>query len=360
MVRLPSVLLLAALAAAVATLAWRVTDRPPFDAAVERAAAEAALSADPGRCPLSSGATARAATWVLRACADGGIAWLDAAERYGPVAETVWREHGDDPVFRRVFARLGHPVIPVVALAAETGSFRHVAAATLADTVSRAWSEGTLSLEVATLSPDDFGRLAIRDLDTRGHAMLAEYEIVGGVARYRPVTSALNGTRDLLFGGVTDLEAVIVRGERAPTPSEVGLAALDGVLVAGGIGAAAKVVQGVRTSAGTVATMRAAGGGAVRALATVGRAAGVAGVVAVPVLALTRPGLLADAAGWVAEAAGLPGWTGVFALFLVAFAVVGVVARVVFGPVLAATGMIGRVAARMARRPAGVRAAASP
>jgi hypothetical protein len=348
MVRLPSVLLLAALAAAVATLAWRVTDRPPFDAAVERAAAEAALSADPGRCPLSSGATARAATWVLRACADGGIAWLDAAERYGPVAETVWREHGDDPVFRRVFARLGHPVIPVVALAAETGSFRHVAAATLADTVSRAWSEGTLSLEVATLSPDDFGRLAIRDLDTRG------------VARYRPVTSALNGTRDLLFGGVTDLEAVIVRGERAPTPSEVGLAALDGVLVAGGIGAAAKVVQGVRTSAGTVATMRAAGGGAVRALATVGRAAGVAGVVAVPVLALTRPGLLADAAGWVAEAAGLPGWTGVFALFLVAFAVVGVVARVVFGPVLAATGMIGRVAARMARRPAGVRAAASP
>jgi hypothetical protein len=334
-VRLLTRLLSVVAVAGVASFAWSAADRPAFEDTTARAAAEAGISADPSRCPLGAGEIARRPTWLLEACRDGGLDWIVAADRYGPVAEMVYRDHGRDEAFQRVFTRLGHPVIPVIAHVAENGSIVHTVSGTIAGTLSRVWEEATLSLDIADLTPFELGTLAIHDLDARGHEMMVEYEIVEGTARRRPLTSALLGTKSLLFGGVTDLERVIVRGERPPTLGEVGWAALDGALVAGSVGAAAKIARGVKAPAASLATVRAAGTGAARALVTVGKAAGVAGVIVIPYLAVTRPGLLLDAAAYLATEAGLPGWTGVFLAVMVAGYAVLLVGRFVFWPAFA-------------------------
>ncbi len=48
----------------------------------------------------------------------------------------------------------------------------------------------------------------------------------------------LLGAKNLVLGGVSDLEGVITRGERLPTWGEMGWATFDAVILVGGIGAA--------------------------------------------------------------------------------------------------------------------------
>jgi hypothetical protein len=151
----------------------------------------------------------------------------------------------------------------------------------------------------------------------------------------------------------------LVRGERLPTWKEVGFAALDVTVVAGGVGAAAKVARlGVGTaevvekstvrlaaegaagkntirlaaaegaaennairmaaegSAGNNA-LRVAAEGAYEAISAVGKAGVLVAPVAFAYVAITRPQLIASAGGWVAEQLGINPLVGIFAVYLI-------------------------------------------
>jgi len=75
------------------------------------------------------------------------------------------------------------------------------------------------------------------------HEMLAEFEIVDGTAIRKPMRRFFFGLKDLLLGGVEDIETILLRGERLPTWKEVGFAALDVTIIAGGVGAVAKTAR---------------------------------------------------------------------------------------------------------------------
>jgi hypothetical protein len=72
--------------------------------------------------------------------------------------------------------------------------------------------------------------------------------------------------------------------------------------------------------------------------------AGVATVVAIPYLAVTHPAILTNAAGWMAEQAGLPGWLGVFAAYFLAFTLIGLALKVLLGPFFWILGIVTRLA----------------
>jgi hypothetical protein len=148
---------------------------------------------------------------------------------------------------------------------------------------------------------------------------------------------------------------VITRGERLPTWGEMGWAAFDAVIVVGGIGAAAKALRAAKAPVlaagrGTVriAHLRAAGKGAFQSLSAVGTAAGVAAVVALPYVAITRPHLLTNAAGWIAEQAGLPAWLGAFAAYLILCLVLAFLLRMVLAPLAWTLRTLGKIVGRLA------------
>ncbi|WP_287351038.1 hypothetical protein, partial [Mesorhizobium sp.] len=96
------------------------------------------------------------------------------------------------------------------------------------------------------ISPEQYGLIAIHELKDRGHEMLSEFEIVDGTAVRRQFTRTLLGAKNIVLGGVSDLEGVITRGERLPTWGEMGWAAFDAAIVVGGMGAAAKALRVAR------------------------------------------------------------------------------------------------------------------
>jgi hypothetical protein len=305
------------------TLRWEWQDRVGFEDEVVRAAVVEEVRRADTRCPLSSHAIEEAQPWVLAACAAGGLGWYQAAQRYSDDAAKVFLVYGQDPDFVHAFDRLGHPVVPVVAYFVKNGSTQYLLQETVGQGVSRLWNEGRIGLDLAELSPEQYGLIAVHELNDRGHEMLSEFEVVDGVAVRRQFTRTLLGAKNIVLGGVSDLESVVARGERLPTWGEVGWAAFDAVIVVGGIGAAAKALRLARApvavagrGAARMVHLRAAGRGAVQSLSAVGRAAGVAALVALPYVAITRPHLVSGAAGWLAEQAGLPPWLGVFVAYL--------------------------------------------
>jgi hypothetical protein len=333
-------LVVASLAVAfVLTLRWEWQERVDFKDEVMRAAVVEEVRRDDTHCPLSSQAIEEAQSWVLAACAAGGLGWHEAAQRYGDNAAKVFLVYGQDPDFADVFDRLGHPVVPVIAYFVQNGSTQYLLQETVGQGLSRLWNEGQMGLDLAELSPEQYGLIAVHELKDRGHEMLSEFEIVNGVAVRRQFTRTMLGAKNIVLGGVSDLEGVIARGERLPTWSEVGWAAFDAVIVVGGIGAAAKALRVARAPVavagrGTarMAHLRAAGRGAVQSLSAVGRAAGVAAVVALPYVAITRPHLLTGAASWLAEQAGLPSWLGAFAVYLALCLAIAILLKIIFGP----------------------------
>lgn len=324
--------------AALLTLRWEGQERHDFADEIMQAALVEEVRRDGTRCPLSSKALEQARPWVLAACAAGGLGWHEAAARYGDDAARVFLVYGEDADFVEVFERLGHPIIPVIAYFVTNGSSQYLLQETVGQGLSRLWN-GQAGFGLAEISPEQYGLIAIHELKQRGHEMLSEFEIVGGTAYRRQFTRTLLGAKNIVFGGVSDLESVITRGERLPSWSEMGWAAFDAVIVVGGVGAAAKALRVARAPVavagrGTlrVAHLRVAGRGAVQSLSAVGTAAGVAAVVALPYVAITRPHLLTNAAGWIAEQAGLPSWLGAFAVYLLFCLVVVFLLRIVLGP----------------------------
>jgi hypothetical protein len=175
--------------------------------------------------------------------------------------------------------------------------------------------------------------------------MLAEFEIVDGTAIRKPMRRFLFAAKDLLFGGVEDIETILVRGERLPTWKEVGFAALDVTIIAGGVGAVAKAArlgigtaEAVEKSAVRLAAegaaeknsvrlaaegavgnnaIRVAAEGACEAISVVGKTGVLVAPMAFAYLAVTRPQLVASADGWIAERLGGNRITGIFAVYLI-------------------------------------------
>jgi hypothetical protein len=348
-----------AIAAMIAAILTMVSDRRGFGELAVRAAIADEARAQGAKCPLSQEYTDKADIGLLSVCLKYGLDAYEAAQRYPATAAKVFAVYGEEETFQKVLDRYGHQVIPVVAYFVENGSREFQIRQALGDALQKIWEGKKPKWELADITREQIGLIAIYHLEHRGHEMLAEFEIVDGVAKRKPMARFFLGAKDLLFGGVGDIETILVRGERLPTWKEVGFAALDVTVVAGGVGAAAKVARlGVGTaevvekstvrlaaegaagkntirlaaaegaaennairmaaegSAGNNA-LRVAAEGAYEAISAVGKAGVLVAPVAFAYVAITRPQLIASAGGWVAEQLGINPLVGIFAVYLI-------------------------------------------
>jgi hypothetical protein len=246
-----------------------------------------------------------------------------------------------------VLDRYGHAVIPVIAFFVEHGSREFQIRQAIGDALQQMWEGKKPKWKLADITREQVGLIAIYRLAARGNEMLAEFEIVDGAAKRKPMTRLMLGMKDLLLGGVGDIETVLVRGERLPSWKEVGFAALDVTIVAGGLGAAAKAARlgvataetveksavrlGAEGAAAEKNTMRLAAAegtdennvirvsaqGAYEAISTVGKTGVFVAPIAFAYVAITRPQLIASAGGWVAEQLGSNRLVGIFAVYLI-------------------------------------------
>jgi hypothetical protein len=299
---------------AAAFLAQR-TDQRPFEEVAERAVIADRASAPESLCPLSRETIDKVDVELLRICLAHGLSAFDAARRYPTLGAKVFTVYGGEEIFWQVLDRYGHEVIPVIASYVEHGSVELQIRQTLRDVWDRLWSGQKPKWELAKLTPEQIGLLAIERMATRGHEMLAEFEIVDGIAKRKPLTSVLLGTKEFLFGDLGNLESVLVRGERLPSWGEVGLAALDATVVVGGIGSLAKVARAGRGVAVEKSTGRLIVEGAFEKLSTVARTGRRLAPVAFAYVAITHPGLIASFGGWVAELFGLDRIVGIFSVY---------------------------------------------
>jgi hypothetical protein len=246
-----------------------------------------------------------------------------------------------------VLDRYGHPVIPVIAFFVEHGSREFQIRQAVGDALQQMWEGKKPTWKLADVTREQIGLIAIYRLAARGNEMLAEFEIVDGTAKRKPMTRLMLGMKDLLLGGVGDIETILVRGERLPSWKEVGFAALDVTIVAGGVGAVAKVARlgvataetveksavrlGAEGAAAEKNTVRLAAAegtaennvirvsaqGAYEAISTVGKTGMFVAPIAFAYVAITRPQLIASAGGWVAEQLGSNRLVGIFAVYLI-------------------------------------------
>jgi hypothetical protein len=307
------------IAAVMAMILAMVADRRGFEELAVRAAIAVRADVQGTKCPLSQAYIDKADIGLLSICLTYGLSAYDAAQRYPAIATKVFAVYGEEETFQKVLDRYGHQVIPIVAFFVENGSRELQIRQALGEAVQQMWAGKKPKWEPAQITREQIGLVAIYRLATRGHEMLAEFEIVDGTARRKPMTRLILGAKDLLLGGVGDIETILVRGERLPTWKEVGLAALDVTVVAGGVGAAAQAARfGVRT-AGVVekSTVRLAAEGAYEAISAVGKTSVRVAPIAFVYVAITRPQLIASAGGWIAEQFGGNRSVGIFAVYLI-------------------------------------------
>jgi len=377
------------IAAVIATVLAEVSDRRGFEELAVRAAIADQASVPGSKCPLSREYIDKAEIRLLSICFKYGLAAYESAQRYPETAARVFAVYGEDETFQKVLDRYGHPVIPVIAYFVENGSREFQIRQALANVFQQMWAGEEPTWNLADITREQIGLIAIYRLAARGNEMLAEFEIVDGRARRKPMTRIILGLKDLLLGGVGDIETILVRGERLPSWKEVGLAALDVTIIAGGIGAVAKAARvgagtadvaeqsTVRLAAegavaekgtarlaaegavaekgtarlaaeGAVAekgTARLAAEGAYEAVSLVGKAAVGVGPIAFAYVAITRPQLVASAGGWIAEQLGADRSLGIFVVYWIGILLVLHFLR----PLLWVGRMIGRPISGLAR-----------
>ena len=362
-----------AIAAMIAAILAKASDRRGFEELAIRAAVADEARTPGAKCPLSQDFTDKAEIRLLSICFKYGLDAFEAAQRYPATAAKVFAVYGEEETFQKVLDRYGHQVIPVVAYFVENGSREFQIRQALGDALQKIWEGKKPKWELADITREQIGLIAIYHLEHRGHEMLAEFEIVDGVAKRKLLARFLLGTKDLLLGGVGDLETILVRGERLPTWKEVGFAALDVAIVAGGVGAVAKATRlgggaaevveksavrlgaegaatknTIRLAAESTAgkntirlaaaesaaennairlaaaegaaeknTIRLAAEGAYEAISAVGKTGVLVAPVAFVYVAVTRPQLIASAGGWVAEQLGANRLVGIFVVYLI-------------------------------------------
>lgn len=343
-----SYLLIAGTAAGVAAAAtnWR-----EFKDMAARTAIEDQANRVDSKCPLSKTYVERHDLDVLSVCVAYGLPAMDAARRYPALAAKVFGLYGDDPMFRAVFDRYGHQVVAVIGYFLENGSKQYQVSQAFRGAVQRIW-QGQLPTWPEGLNNETIGLMAIHELDERGSELLAEFEIVDGRAKRKPLETAVLGTKNFFLSGIHTVETVVVRGDRYPTWGEVGGAALDLAAMAGGVGLLAKEARAADALASR-GSVRAVSASAYRTLRTVGTVAiGPVGNVALLYVFVTHPALIGSAVGWVADGLGLDPTICIFFVYLLTFRMLLPVLRPLF--------LCVRHAAKLLVRYRRRRAAASP
>jgi hypothetical protein len=320
------------IAGLVAAILAMASDQRGFEELAVRAAIADQASAHGAKCPLSVKYTDSADLGLLSVCLKYGLGAYEAAQRYPESAAKVFAVYGEDDAFQQVLARYGHPVIPVIAFFVENGSREFQVRQALGDALQRIWTGHIPKWAPADITREQIGLLAIYSLTERGNEMLAEFEIVDGNAKRKPMTRFFLGLKELFFGGIADIETILVRGERLPSWKEAGFATLDVAIVSGVVGAVTKVARlGVGTAeavgkssirlaaegATKKSTIRLAAEGAYEAISGVGKAGVLVGPAAFVYVAVTRPQLIASAGGWLTERLGGNRLVGIFAVYLV-------------------------------------------
>jgi hypothetical protein len=345
------------IAGLVAAILAMTSDRRGFEELAVRAAIADQASAHGSKCPLSVQYTDSAELGLLSVCLKYGLGAYEAARRYPEAAAKVFGVYGEEDAFQGVLARYGHPVIPVIAYFAENGSREFQVRQALGDALQQMWT-GHKPKWAAEITREQIGLLAIHSLNERGNEMLSEFEIVDGKAKRKPMTRFFLGLKEVFFGGVADIETILVRGERLPSWKEAGFATLDVTIVSGVVGAVSKVARlgiGTAEAAGKSSirlaaegatkksTIRLAAEGAYEAISGVGKVGVLVGPAAFVYVAVTRPQLIASAGGWLTERFGGNRLVGIFAVYLVGI----LLALQLLRPLLWCGRIVGRAAFRL-------------
>jgi hypothetical protein len=289
------------------------TDQRPFEEIAERTVIADGMRAPGSLCPLSPETIEKLDIVLLRTCAAHGLYVFEAARRYPAQAKKVFGVYSEEDVLWQVLDKYGPDVIPVIASYVEDGSLELQVRQNARNTWDRLWAGKSPRWE--RLTREQIGLLAIHRMAGRGHEMLAEFEIVDGIAKRKYVASVIFGAKDLLFGDLENVEAVLVRGERLPTWDEVGFAVLDATIVAGGVKSFAKVARAGRGPLVEKSTGRLVVEGVVEGVTTVGSVGWRVAPFAFGYVAITHPGLIASFGGWIAEQFGLSAFVGIFSVY---------------------------------------------
>jgi len=314
---LPKLIVLVAVAAMIAAILTTFADRRSFAEVSVRAAVADQANVLGTKCPLSQESVDKTDLALLSICLNHGLGAYEAAQRYPIIAPKVFFVYGQDETFQKILDQYGHEVIPVIEYYVEKGSREAQVQQTVSEMLRSLGAGEKLKWQLTNITPEQMGLIAINRIAARGHEMLAGFEIVDGKAKPKWLTRVLLGTKNLLFGGIADIETILVRGERLPNWREVGWAALDATIVAGAVGAVAKAARiGVGTvSVAEKSTFRLAGEGAIEAITTLGKTSVRIAPVAFVYIAVTQPHLIAAAGGWFAERIGYSRLAGIFAVY---------------------------------------------
>src|SRR5215813_2769025 len=190
-----------------ATLAL-LSDQRGFEELAIRAAIAEEARAPNAKCPVSSQYTDTVDLSLLSICLKYGLGAYQAAQHYPNSAPKVFAVYGEDETFQKVLDRLGHAVIPVVAYFVEHGSRELQIRQAAGEVMQHIWEGERPSWQ--SITREQIGLIAIYQLDRRGHEMLAEFEIVDGKAVRKPFRRFFFAVKNLLLGGVDDIETILV------------------------------------------------------------------------------------------------------------------------------------------------------
>jgi hypothetical protein len=275
-------------------------------------------------CPLNEEVLRHAAPDVVAVCAKYGDVAFRIAERYPKIAPRLFTLYGDLPQWKEVLDRYGHEVIPIVWYF-QQGSKEIQVRQALGRVVEDLLQGERPVFKIEDLTQEQLGYVAILMLKDQGHDLLGQFEFVNGEVRRRPLQSALSALKEIFLGGVSQLERVLVRGERWPSFGEIGSAVLDVAVATGSVSALTSLRAAgpaaedlASTRLGRLTALEVGSEAVGNSAMTLGRkilpTAAVAGVL---YLALTHPHVVTEAGEWIAERAGLPSWVGAFVVWMI-------------------------------------------
>jgi hypothetical protein len=158
-----------------------------------------------------------------------------ALELYPEQAPAIAITYGHLDLFREQLARFGPQVVPIVA-AYQTS----LTTADALQVAGRALQAGALwlpvgELELAPLTPEERGLLAVLKMQEEGNAFVGQWEITAtGEARRVPSRLITLAGPEILLGGLTALERGMVQ-QREIDWRTYGLAAVDVAAIASGV-----------------------------------------------------------------------------------------------------------------------------
>ncbi|MGH6901674.1 MAG: hypothetical protein ACREIR_02935 [Geminicoccaceae bacterium] len=235
-----------------------------------------------------------------------------ALELYPEQAPAIAITYGHLDLFREQLARFGPQVVPIVA-AYQTS----LTTADVLQVAGRALQAVALrlpggELDLAPLTPEERGLLALRKMQDEGNAFVGQWEITAtGEARRVPSRLITLAGPEILIGGLTALERGIVQ-QREIDWRTYGLAAVDVAAIASGV-ALLRFAKAARGASATRVATRAPTlrSGALAAAEVLGINAIRYGLpIGLVALVVLHPGVFTHYMWVLAESLGIPGILG--------------------------------------------------